>query len=151
MWKVHQYFIFWCIAFYFIPLRRQGRSGINLSKENKYLCLQEHKETEHDGRQHPCDQCDFIAPKLSKLKQHIASEHDAIRHSCDKCSFSSARAANLRSHIERMHTKAGIYISGNILEIIDYNPKRFGWGVFPVCDFLSPLSPFTSNLIIFSR
>ena len=50
-----------------------------------------------------CDQCDYVAGKLSHLKAHKANKHEGVRYPCTKCKYSAVTRSDLRRHTKYVH------------------------------------------------
>jgi len=61
------------------------------------------KNAKHRDFEYVCDQCEYKANKLDKLKAHQASKHEGVRYACDQCEFYFTTRRHLKTHQQARH------------------------------------------------
>ena len=76
--------------------------------------LEKSHKGKHEGVTYPCDQCDYAATTLSKLKQHTRIKHEGIKYLCDKC----VHAATTFGSLKGIKTKSISYFTDSCYFVI---------------------------------
>ena len=72
-------------------------------KANLSNLLSQHVQAAHNGRKHPCKECDYISTSKGNLKQHIEIVHRKIKYNCQFCNYQATKIQRVSIHTKLKH------------------------------------------------